>query len=186
MKINNLYPTLAAFVLLLISNTLIASYIPEGGTVPDPKKVFTKQDIEKIADVYLHNNLYKENPVFIDINKDGLFDMLVFNRGVVEYYRNTGTLENPYFVLENSHYDKYEIPPLLKTGMPMPIFFADTRGEGKMDMFAVKTLDFNEKTNKFDYRILHAENVLDMDTGTLITIILVLVIILLVLAILGR
>ena len=109
--------------------------------------------------------------------------MLVFNNGVVEYYKNTGTLEEPFFVLENPHYDKYESPAILKTGMPMPVFFADAKGNGKMDIFGVKELGFNEQTNKYDYRILHAENSLDLDTGTLITIILVLVIVLLVLAI---
>jgi hypothetical protein len=64
-----------------------------------------------------------------------------------------------------------------------PIFFANKDGKGKVDMFTVTKLDYNQQTQKYDYRILHAENALNLDTGTLITIILVLVIVLLVLAI---
>jgi hypothetical protein len=50
-------------------------------------------------------------------------------------------------------------------------------------MFAIEKLDFNSHTNKYDYRVLHAEDVLGLGTGTLITIILVLVIIVLAIAI---
>jgi hypothetical protein len=146
-------------------------------------KIFTKEDISKLADAYVNNNMHIENAAFVDVDKDGIFDMLVFNKGNVEYYRNIGTLESPNFVLENSHYDKYETPSLIKIGMPMPIFFADAKGNGKLDMFAIKKLDFNSQTNKYDYRVLHAEDIFGLDTPLLITIILVLVIIILVIAI---
>jgi hypothetical protein len=147
------------------------------------KKTFTKSDIEKLADAYVNNNVQAKNPAIVDVDGDGKFDLLVFDKGNVEYYRNTGTLEQPFFILENAHYDKYEIPTLLPIGLPCPIFFADKDGKGKVDMFAVTKLDYNPQTKKFEYRILHGENVLNLDTGTLITIILVLVIVLLVLAI---
>ena len=184
-KYKNMPLILTTVFLLLSSNSLFAS---DNDKFPgeQSKKIFTKSDIEKIADAYVNNNLHKENPVFVDVDKDGIFDMLIFNKGVVEYYRNTGTLDNPYFVLENAHYDKYEVPGVLKTGMPMPIFFADATGNGKLDMFAVKQLDFNRDTQKYDYRVMYSENILGLDTGTLITIILVLVIVILLLAILGR
>jgi len=176
---------LTAVILMLTSYTVTASGNDKTPNEPS-KKIFTKSDIEIIADTYINNNLHKENPVFVDVDKDGIFDMLIFNKGVVEYYRNTGTLDKPYFVLENAHYDKYEVPEVLKTGIPMPIFFADATGSGKLDMFAVKQLDFNRDTQKYDYRVMYSENILGLDTGTLITIILVLVIVILVLAILGR
>ena len=146
-------------------------------------RIFSKEDISKIADAYVNNNMHIENAAFVDVDGDGIFDMLVFKKGNVEYYRNAGSLESPYFVLENSHYDKYETPSLMKIGIPMPIFFADTKGAGKLDMFAIEKLGFNSQTNKYDYRVLHSEDVLGLSTGTLITIILVLVIIVLVIAI---
>lgn len=172
---------LTVFLLLLTSFSLKASNTPEG-----IKKTFSKQDIEKLADAYVHNNVNAKNPAIVDVDGDGKFDLLVFDKGNVVYYRNTGTLEQPEFVLENPHYDKYEVPALLPVGLPCPIFFADKDGKGKLDMFAVKEMDFNKQTKKYDYNILYAKNSFDLDTGTLITIILVLVIVILILAILGR
>ena len=146
-------------------------------------KTYTIADISKICDVYVHNNTNIEKSAFIDVDGDGNFDMLVFQKSNVEYYRNTGTLEKPYFVLENAHYDKIESASFIKVGMPMPIFFADNKGNGKLDMFAIQKVDFNSETNKYEYKVLHADNVLGLGTGTLITIILVLVIIVLVIAV---
>lgn len=146
---------------------------------------FSKEQIEKLADAYIHNNLNIKNPVFVDVDKDGIFDILSFKDGNVEYYKNTGTLEKPFFVLVNKNYDKYNVPAIIH-GMPMPIFFADKNGDGKLDMFAIKEKGYDKDTKKNEYRVLYAENALDMDTGTLITIILVLVIVILLLAILGR
>jgi hypothetical protein len=146
-------------------------------------KTFTKEDISKIADAYVNNNIHVENAAFVDVDGDGIFDMLVFKKGNVEYYRNTGTLESPYFVLENAHYDKYETPSLIKIGMPMPIFFVDAKGNGKIDMFAIQKLDFNSQTNKYEYRVLYADGFLGLSTATLIVIVLVLAIIVLVIMI---
>ncbi len=84
----------------------------------------------------------------------------------------------------NKNYDHYVVTPFIADGLPMPIFFADSDGDGDMDMFAVKDKGYNRETKKNDYRILHAENHIDLDTATLITIILILVIVLLLLAIL--
>lgn len=169
------------FLLLLTSFSIQASNTPD-----IIKKTFSKQDIEKLADAYVHNNVNAKNPAIVDVDGDGIFDLLVFDKGNVVYYKNIGTLEQPEFVLVNSHYDKYEVPALLPVGLPYPIFFADKDGNGKLDMFAVKEMDFNKQTQKYEYNILYAKNSLDLDTGTLITIILVLVIVILILAILGR
>lgn len=149
----------------------------------NPKKTFTKSDIEKLADAYINNNVHAKNPAIVDVDGDGLFDLLVFDKGNVAYYRNTGTLEQPFFELVNAHYDKYEVPSVLPVGLPYPIFFANKDGNNIKDMFAITKLDYNPQTKQYDYRVLHAPNHMDLDTGTLITIILVLVIVLLVLAI---
>ena len=167
------------FIIVLLLITLFSARADNN----NPKKTFSKSDIEKLADAYVNNNVTAKNPAIVDVDGDGNFDLLVFDKGIVAYYRNTGTLEQPFFVLVNAHYDKYEIPSMLPVGLPCPIFFADKDGKGKMDMFAVTRIDYNPQTKKYDYRVLHAANALDLDTGTLITIILVLVIVLLVLAI---
>jgi hypothetical protein len=148
------------------------------------QKVFTKEDIKKLSDSYVNNNMHVTNPAIVDVDGDGNFDLLKFNDGKVEYYRNTGSLEEPKFVLENKNYDSYQEASFLKTGMPMPIFFADKDGDGDLDLFAVKEKGYNQLTQQNEYKIYAAENSLDLDTGTLITIILVLVIALLILMIL--
>ena len=91
----------------------------------NPSKIYSKVDIEKISDLYVHNNLKIENPAIVDVD-----------------------------------------------------------GDGDLDMFAVKDKGYNKLTRQNEYNVYTAENALDLDTGTLITIILVLVIVLLVLAIL--
>jgi hypothetical protein len=148
-------------------------------------KVFTKEEIKKLSDLYVHNNLNIDNPAIVDVDGDGNFDLLKFINGNVQYYRNTGTLEKPNFILENKNYDSYMEVSFLKTGMPMPVFFADKDGDGDLDMFAVNEKGYNTLTQQNEYKVYTAENSFDLDTGTLITIILVLVIILLVLAILN-
>lgn len=148
------------------------------------QKTFSKEDIQKLADAYVHNNLGIENPAIVDVDHDGKFDLLKFNNGNVEFYKNVGTIEEPKFVLENKNYDSYKEASFLKTGMPMPIFFADKDGDGDLDLFAVRESGFNTLTQQNEYTVYAADNALDLDTGTLITIILVLVIVLLLLAIL--
>lgn len=170
---NILKVLLVSFVLLLSSHSSIFA----NGSV------FSNKDIEKIADGYVNNNLGLKNPAIVDVDKDGKFDILMFNDGNVEYYRNTGTLEKPFFVLENKHYDHYSVASFFNVHFPYPVFFADKDGDGDLDMFAVKGSNFNKVTMQEEYNVSSAENTMDLDTGTLITIILVLVIVLLVLAI---
>jgi len=148
------------------------------------KANFSEQEIKKLAPAYLESNLPFSNPAFIDIDKDGDFDALKFYDGSVEYYKNTGSLEVPVFVLENKHYDSYKMSFFIKEVISKPIFFADMDGDGDMDLFVVKDKEFNTERQRTDYKVAAAENFLGLDNGTLITIILVLVIIVLVLAIL--
>jgi len=142
------------------------------------KKTFSKKDILLLADAYINNNLNVKNPMIVDVDKDGDFDILNFNnKGNVEYYKNEGTLEKPFFVLENKKYDNYEMNSFLPNGIPIPAFFADKDGDNDTDIFGIVTE--NSK-----YNVLYAENTVDFDHYTLITIILVLLIIVLLVAIL--
>src|SRR4030095_3106412 len=151
-----------------------------------PVKTFSNKEIRDLCANYLDGRLIIEDPVFVDVDNDGDFDALNFDNGNVELYKNVGTLEKPTFLLENEHYDKYNAAILFGAGMPYPMFFADKDGDGDMDMFVIKDREFNKKENRFFYKVSSAENTMDLDTGTLITIILVLVVVLLLLAILGR
>lgn len=148
------------------------------------KKDFTIEDIKKLAPAYLENKLPFNNPVFVDVDNDGDFDALKFDNGNVEYYKNTGTLDDPVFVLENKHYDSYSLAFFIKAEISRPLFFADMDGDGDKDIFAVKDKEYNTEQQRTDYKVAAAENVLGLDNATLITIILVLVIIVLVLTIL--
>jgi hypothetical protein len=150
----------------------------------EPVNTFSKEDIKKLSGKYLEGKLDFENPVMVDVDKDGDFDALKFNNGNVEYYKNAGTMESPSFVLENKNYEKYDRTFFVDPKIPYPIFFADSDGDGDMDLFVVKDKEFNSQQQKFEYKVAEAENSMDLSTGTLITIILVLVIVLLVLAIL--
>jgi len=148
------------------------------------KRVFTDEDINKLAGVYVENNLGLKNPAIVDVDGDGDFDILIFNDGNVEYYKNTGSLEKPFFVPENMKYDKYTLASFIEIALPYPVFFADKNGDSSPDMFVVKDKIYDTQQQKNEYKVLYAENALGMDTGVLITIVLVLLIIVLVLAIL--
>jgi len=172
-------------IFMLILSSLLTSNLKADENNPAKiSGVFSKEEIKKLSDFYVNNNVKIDNPAIVDIDRDGDFDLLKFNDGNVEYYKNTGSLEKPNFVLENKNYDSYKEASFLKTGMPMPVFFADNDGDGDLDMFAVKDKGYNSLTRQNEYKVYTAENSLDLDTGTLITIILVLVIVLLLLAIL--
>lgn len=144
------------------------------------KTVFTTGEIKQLADVYVRNNLGLKNPAIIDIDLDGDFDILMFNDGKVEYYKNTGTLYNPFFVPENMNYDTYSSATIVEIALPYPVFFADKNGDSNVDMFVVKDKMYNSGTQQNEYSVLYAENSLDISTGMLVTIVLVLLIIVLV------
>jgi hypothetical protein len=168
-------------VLIVLNSSLVAGN--EENPLPLKTRIFLKEDILKLTEVYINNNLNIENPVIVDVDADGDFDILRFKDGNVECYENVGTLEKPEFILKNKNYDSYKTVFMIESGMPLPVFFADADGDGDMDLFAVKDKGFNQVTKKNDYRILYSANNLDIDTATLVTIILILVVVLLVLAI---
>ncbi len=162
--------------LILVTVILFQSVLSlKADEVKPVKKVFDKSDILKLVPVYLNSGLNVKNPAIIDVDKDGKFDILNFtSKGNVEYYRNTGTLEAPVFVLENKHFDHYQVNSFLPSGMPLPVFFADKDGDNDLDVFGI----VKEKEN--NYKVVYVENIADIDNYTLITIILVLLIVLLI------
>lgn len=174
---------LRVLIVVLIFASIKAFALASTDPVPNSPKTYSIELIKKIADGFINNNLGIKNCAFADVDGDGNFDILVFNGGNVEYYRNTGDNDKPFFVPENMHYDKYSTAFFAGTSLPYPIFFADKNGDGKPDMFVIKDKIFNQELQQNEYKVMYAENVLGLDTGTLITIILVLVIVILVLAI---
>ncbi|MFZ1320049.1 MAG: hypothetical protein WAT71_00690 [Ignavibacteria bacterium] len=163
-------------VLLLIFLILINTNISQADD-ETPVQKFSKNRIKQLSDVYINNNLNIRNPVVVDIDEDGDFDILKFNdEGKVEFYNNTGSLEKPEFVLQDKNFDNYEMNTLFPVGIPFPVFLADRDGDMDKDIFGVV-----ERNNQ--NKIVYAENAFDLDHYTLVTIILVLLIIILVLAI---
>lgn len=144
------------------------------------QKVFTNRDIKTLADAYVENNLGLKNPAIVDVDLDGDFDILIFKDGNVEYYKNTGTLDKPFFIPENMKYDKFTTTSFVEVALPYPVFFADKNGDSNVDMFVIKDKIFDSKQQKYEYEVYYAENGLDISTGMLITIVLVLLIIVLV------
>jgi len=176
----NLTIVITLFLILLVPGfKLLSSENPVTS-----KKVFTNEDIKKLADVYVGNNLGLKNPAIVDVDQDGDFDILIFNDGNVEYYKNTGSLEKPFFTAENMKYDKYTSASFLDVALPYPVFFADKNGDTSPDMFVIKDKIYDTQQQKYEYKVLYAENALGLDTGVLITIILVLIIVVLIIAIL--
>jgi hypothetical protein len=168
---------------LAIVITLIMFVMIGASKADIPGKTFTKKEIKDLSGAYLEGKLDFDNPVIVDVDKDGDFDALKFDNGNVSYYKNVGTLESPSFILENKNYDKYDEAFFISSKMPYPIFFADKDGDADVDLFVVKDKEYNQSFSKYDYEISYSENSLDLDTGTLITIILILVIVVLVIAI---
>ncbi|MBK8552896.1 MAG: hypothetical protein IPL53_18290 [Ignavibacteria bacterium] len=150
----------------------------------ETKTTYSKKDIQSLAPKYINNNVKVKNPMIIDVDNDGNFDILKFTaKGNVEYYRNTGTLEQPFFVLENKNFDNYEVNSFLPK-MLIPMFFADSDGDKDVDVFGVVKDGFDKKTFQEKYDVVEVENTAFFDNYTLITIILVLVVIVLLIAIL--
>ena len=166
---------IAIFCSLILSTTILKA---------DDINLYTKEEINKIASNFVFNKVDVTNPAVVDVDGDGLFDMLNFAAdGNVEFYKNTGTNENPEFILEDPNYGDVKIHKMFK-GMPVPVFFADATGDGSLDVFAVMSSKFDASTNTIQHGIAYHENAMGINHYLLITIILVLVIVLLVLAIL--
>jgi hypothetical protein len=98
--------------------------------------------------------------------------------------KNTGTLNDPAFELENKNYSEYEIHSIVDIVIPVPLFFADNDGDGDLDIFAISQNSPVESNNFQRYKTTTVNNVFGLDHFALITIILVLIIILLLIAIL--
>lgn len=151
------------FLLILTGCFIIA------GTAEPNQKKFTKAEIFQMAERYL-TAAPEENPVFVDLDTDGDFDVLHFNdKGFVEHFKNTGSNEHPLFELVTDRFDDYEIHSILGAGLPCPAFMADADGDGDADMFAITGKKGNAASN-----VELVENQFEVTQGLLITIILVL------------
>ncbi len=169
---------ITVFSVLFLSCSFLRANSPS-----ETKTIFSKKDIQSLAPQYINNNVKVKNPVIVDVDNDGNFDILRFtSKGKVEYYRNTGTLDKPFFVLENKNFDNYEINSLLPK-MLIPMFFADSDGDKDVDVFGIVSKGYDRKTLQEKYDVVQVENTAFFDNYTLITIILVLLIIALILVI---
>ncbi|MEO8211360.1 MAG: hypothetical protein ABI840_12445 [bacterium] len=179
--------TLAILFIAFTFSFLKADEVYSSKTEVSPlKKTFNKKEILLLADAYINNNVNIKNPVIVDINNDGAFDILHFaSNGNVEYYKNTGSLESPFFILENKKFDEYEVNTFLPKGLLIPVFFADKDGDKDVDVFGIIKDGYDSKTLKQNYKTVYVENTMFFDNYTLITIVLVLLIIVLLLVILG-
>jgi large repetitive protein len=68
-------------------------------------------------------------PRLVDVNGDGLADLLSRFGNHLIYYRNAGTLGNPNFIYESSNYGNLNV----NTMMP---WFVDINGDGLLDLIA--------------------------------------------------
>ncbi|MEP7145922.1 MAG: VCBS repeat-containing protein [bacterium] len=172
-------------LIMLMAGLLIYSSALHAGEPPFLKKTFSKKDILSLAEQYVLNNAGVKNPVIVDVDNDGKFDILNFTaKGNVEYYKNTGSLEQPVFALVDKNYDNYEINSFLPNKIMMPVFFADKDGDNDVDVFGIVPDGYNSQTHKVKYKTVYIENTMDLDNYTLITIVLVLLIVALLLVIL--
>jgi hypothetical protein len=149
----------------------------------DINKVWDKSEINKIADDFVFNSLKITNPLVVDENNDGNFDILhIEESGEIRAYLNSGTNENPVF--NKAIYKTFETElTSMVTSIPMPVFFADNDGDKDVDMFAINDVKYNSETKQFENKIMELENTMDLDHYTLITIALVLIIVILIIAI---
>lgn len=62
-------------------------------------------------------------PTLIDLNRDGLLDLVIGNKnGVMHYYQNMGTATNPSFVLVNQKLGDIDVAPNSPDGYAVPHF----------------------------------------------------------------
>ena len=66
---------------------------------------------------------------FVDIDGDDDLDLMVGVGSAIRYFKNTGDLENPYFVLENTSYENIAL-------VGIQPYFCDIDADGDYDLFA--------------------------------------------------
>lgn len=165
-------------LLSVIAIVILSVSFLKADEVTPLKKTFSKKDISGLADSYIKNNMGITNPVIVDVDEDGDFDILKFtSKGNVEYYKNVGSLVEPFFKLENKNFDNYEVNSFLPKGLLMPVFFADRDGDKDPDVFAMVKGDYDMQNHQQKYETVYIENTMDLNNYTLITIILVLLIV---------
>ncbi len=113
-------------------------YYKNMGTATNPTFVYQ-------TNAFLQNEMVEHGtgsvPVFVDINQDGLEDLLVSNfyrfkaplskEGSIAYYKNTGTASNPFFTLVDDDFMNLSTAGL---GLRMIPTFGDLDADGDPDM----------------------------------------------------
>ncbi len=171
-------------VISILAVLFLSCSVLRANTPSETKKTYNKKEIRNLAGQYINNNVKVKNPIIVDVDNDGKFDILKFTSGGnVKYYKNTGTIEEPFFILENKKFDNYEVNSFLSK-MVIPVFFADSDGDNDVDAFGIVSDGYNSKTLQEKYDVVEVENTAFFDHYTLITIILVLIIVVLLITIL--
>lgn len=110
-------------------------------------------------------------PQIIDVNRDGLPDLLVGERsGTINYYLNTGTPENAEFNPEpiNDFFGQIDVMPECCTGYSAPFMVEDSVGsymlyvgseQGKLFLFNEIENQLEEAFNPVDSSYLHGVNI---------------------------
>jgi hypothetical protein len=130
---------------------------------------YSKQDIRELSELFLKATDIK-NPVFADVDNDGDFDILKFTKaGFVEFHKNTASNSDPIFILADKKFDDYEVHSIFGTGLPFPVFMADSDGDGDKDLFAI-----TGKVTAAGSNVEIVENSFEVTQYMLITIILIL------------
>ncbi len=98
------------------------------------------QQSDFLVDTHLDFGSFS-SPEFVDVNQDGLMDLVVATKGkpsnnmytpALFYYKNTGTLTNPVFELEDDDYLGFSQFAL--TGIQPSIGFGDVDGDADIDL----------------------------------------------------
>jgi hypothetical protein len=90
----------------------------------------SRYDFRIESDHYLSESIARPAPFFIDVDQDNDFDLLLGNgEGTIHFYRNTGSPQQPDFLLESGNYTAIDV------GSNSTIYAGDIDNDGDPDLF---------------------------------------------------
>src|SRR5574341_1330080 len=90
----------------------------------------SRYDFRVESDNYLSVSIARPAPFFIDVDKDSDFDLLLGNGdGTIHFYRNTGSPQQPDFLLESDKYASIDV------GSNSTVCAGDIDNDGDPDLF---------------------------------------------------